>query len=198
MRIALACLKPTENTAQNVRLLLHSLDALEDSADLIVFGKRFLNDEHSAPLEAENPLFEAVCEAARRYHTGISFGFCERTLNGVSDVQLVIGPDGKILCKMKQDETAAFSLGGKSFVLSECEEAATTYPAANAVLWPLSRTYNPTAWNSVTKFDYMRRASQSARQVLLVNTPGGALHTQDGRIRLELPCGEQGYLFANL
>lgn len=197
MRIALASLFSSQNAAENVRLLLHSLEALEDSAELIVFGRQFLQNSDQTGLPENSPLLDAICQTAARYRTGISFGYCERMAHGAADVQVVIGPDGKQLCKTANGEAALFSLGGKSLLLSECEKSFPDHQA-DAVLWPLNHTCNAAAWNSMTKFDYTRRATLAGRQVLLVNTGGGALHVQDGRIRLELPCGEQGYLFANI
>ena len=197
MRIALASLIPSQNAAENVRLLLHSLEALEDSAELIVFGRQFLQNSDQTGLSENSPLLDAICQTAARYRTGVSFGYYEQTPNGAADVQVVIGPDGKQLCKTTAGEAILFSLGGKSLLLSECEKSCPDHPA-DAVLWPLNHACNASAWNSMTKFDYTHRAASAGRQVLLVNTGGGALHVQDGRIRLELPCGEQGYLFANI
>ena len=50
MRIALASLIPSRNAAENVRLLLHSLEALEDSAELIIFGRQFLQNSDQTGL----------------------------------------------------------------------------------------------------------------------------------------------------
>lgn len=198
MRIALASLIPSRNAAENVRLLLHSLEALEDSAELIIFGRQFLQNSDKTGLSENSPLLDAICQTAARYRTGVSFGYYEQTPNGVADVQAVIGPDGKQLCKTAAGEAALFSLNGKTLLLSEYEKSFPDHPEADAVLWPLNHSSNAAAWNSMMKFDYTRHAALAARQVLLVNTGGGALHVQDGRIRLELPCGEQGYLFANI
>ena len=59
MRIALASLISSQNAAENVRLLLHSWESLEDSAELIVFGRQFLQNSDQTGLPENSPLFDA-------------------------------------------------------------------------------------------------------------------------------------------
>lgn len=198
MRIALACFAAPADAAEQVRRLLHSLEALEDSADLIVFGSHFLQGD-PVPGLFGGPAAEVIRQAALLHHTGISFGCCEQTAGGPQAVQLVFSPEGKLVCRAEQGSAGYFVLAGKTLRLQAGDgNIQAAEETADAVLWPVDCACNPAAWNAVTKFDYVSRAARLGRQVLLVNTGGGALHVQDGRIRLELPGGEQGFLFANV
>ncbi len=245
MRIALASQSFKNNDVQhNLQVILHSVEALAESADVILFGETFLQGfdslcweyekDKTVALSQEDEVIGCIRAAAKQWGVAVCFGYVEKAGEALYSSQLFIGADGGIKENFRRvspgwKEPVAddhykegahfetFTYGGKSFAIALCgdlwqegrvEEMTALHP--DVVLWPVYCDYNPTAWNTVTKFEYAQLAGQTGSQVLLVNSicgdakegetraRGGAVHFFKGRLRGELPAGEDGYLFANV
>lgn len=245
MRIALASVPfINKNTAHNLQTILHTVEALSASADVILFGEAFLQGfdspvwdytrDEALALAQTSDTIDRIRAAARQYATAVCFGYIEKDEAALYSSQMFIGDDGSIVHNFRRvspgwkepradshyregDSFAAFDYKGKRLAIALCgdlwqegrpEEMRALQP--DAVLWPVYCDYSDVAWNTVIKFDYARQAGLAGRSVLLVNSicgeapgsevraRGGAAHFWDSRIRLELPAGEEGFLFANI
>ena len=238
MRIALASQSFTDRDTQgNLQVVLHAVEALPESADVICFGEMFLQGFGSlcwdykkgrdTALSQEDEPIACIRAAAKRWGVAVCFGYVEKAGDALYSSQMFVGADGEIAENFRRvspgwQEPAAdahykegahfetFTYKGKTLAVALCgdlwqegrpEEMNALHP--DAVLWPVYCDYNAAAWNTVVKFEYARQAGLAGNNVLLVNSigggaRGGAAHYWKNRIRLELPAGENGYLFANV
>ena len=148
MRIALASQSFKNNDVQhNLQVILHSVEALAESADVILFGETFLQGfdslcweyekDKTVALSQEDEVIGCIRAAAKQWGVAVCFGYVERAGEALYSSQLFIGADGGIKENFRRvspgwKEPVAddhykegahfetFTYGGKSFAIALC------------------------------------------------------------------------------
>lgn len=205
MKIALSSAPvKTRDIEFNMQAMIDAMKKASGLAELIVFGESVLQgfdclcwdyetDKHTAVALTDAPVHR-MCEAAKQYSIGVSFGFIERTGDRLYSSQIFIGSDGEIVTVFHRVSVGwkafgktdnhyqegqhfeKFCYGGKSFAIGLCGDLWTDgrpeeMKAQNAdvVLWPVWCDYKADTWNNSMKYEYAQQAALCGDCVLLVN-----------------------------
>lgn len=205
MRIALAS-TPVKNrdVSYNLSAIVQTIETYCDRAELIVFGESALQGFECLTWDyrtdclmaaAQNaPEIRRICEAARKNHIAVSFGYIEKVEESLYSSQIVIDATGTIIHNFHRisvgwkeywytdehyregNRFETFSYMGKSFAIGLCgdlwtegrpEEMSALNP--DIVLWPVWCDFKAKEWNSRIKYEYADQAKLCGDSVLLVN-----------------------------
>lgn len=227
----------------NQNVMIDTLRACADEADMVIFGEAFLQGFYAATfdpahdaqiaLSQDDGIILEICSAARRYETGISFGFIEKAGGRFYSAQMTIDGGGNIIdvyrrvspgwkeasageCYCEGEGFHTFSFMGKTIAVGLCGDLwydenieAVKRLRPDAVFWPVYTDFNDEAWNAAEKYEYARQAGRLGTKVLYVNAlcrdkageeiaRGGAALFEGGRIRWEVPSGQEDVLLVRI
>lgn len=205
MKLALAALGfINEDIRHNQRVIIDTLKANQGRADLILFGEAFLQGfygptfdlahDREIALPVDHPVINEIREAAKKFHTAISFGFIERAGDDFYSTQLTIGPEGQVMDRFRRvspgwkekdagpsyregEDFHAFTFLGVKMATALCgdlwydenlDKIRALQP--DLLLWPVYTDYPYRDWNTSIKYDYADRANKACDRVAYVNS----------------------------
>lgn len=206
MQIALAGLGFITNDLEyNKKKIIDTIEKYSGRADLILFGESFLqgfecltwdyDKDIEIALEVDSPVIKEIRETARKYKTGVSFGFIEGDGEVIYSSQISLGDDSEIINLFRRlstgwKEPKVFSndryAEGEDFPLFEykgikisvglCGDlwydeniSRLTDLKADLILWPVYTDFNYKVWNDEEKYEYGKQVS-ALKKVAYVNS----------------------------
>ncbi|MBO2517164.1 MAG: carbon-nitrogen hydrolase family protein [Clostridiales bacterium] len=205
MKIALAAVGfITGNIAYNRDKIISVTREYAGKADMILFGETFLQGFDPLCWEYEKDRRIAVeqnCQeigqirrAAAETGTAVSFGYIERSGDGLYSSQMTADGSGEIIHHYRrisagwkeriadghyreEESFSSFEYKGKRFSVGLCgdlwdDENCAKMKAMNAdiVLWPVYTDFNYREWNGRIRQEYAVQAGKCGKTVLYVNS----------------------------
>lgn len=193
-----------EDSIHNKNVIINTLKQYSGKADMVIFGEAFLqgfyglnfqvvHDEKIA-VSKDDVMIKEICNAAKEYGMGVSFGFIEKEGDIFYSSQITIASDGTILDVYRRvspgwkeefaneqyregDGFHIFVYEGKTIAIGLCgdlwfDENVTAIKELNAdvVFWPVYTDFNSEEWNKEIKHEYAEQAGGIGSKVLYVNS----------------------------
>ena len=205
MRCALASLGfINEDLKYNKEVIIDTMIECSEKADVVIFGEAFLqgfyglnfNEKHDAEIAISlgDEIIREICQVAKQYAIGVSFGFIEKTEDSFYSSQIIIDKNGCVIDLYRRvspgwkekiasekyregKEFSAFYFEGKRIVIGLCgdlwyDENVDKVKGLNpdVVFWPVYTDFNFNEWNTSIKFEYAEQASKFCDVALYVNS----------------------------
>ncbi len=205
MKCALAALGfINEDSVHNKNVIVNALKQYSGKVDMLIFGEAFLQGFYGLNFQVEHDekiavskddvIIREICNVAKEYKIGVSFGFIEKEGDIFYSSQITIDTDGTILDLYRRvspgwkeefaneqyhegDGFHTFVYDGKTIAIGLCgdlwfDENIESLKMLNAdvVFWPVYTDFNSGEWNTEVKHEYAEQAGRMESKVLYVNS----------------------------
>lgn len=193
-----------EDSIHNKNVIIGIMKQYAGKADVVIFGEAFLQGFYGLNFQVEhdekiavskdNDIIREICNVAKEYKIGVSFGFIEREGDIFYSSQITVAADGTILDIYRRvspgwkeefaneqyregDGFHTFVYEGKSIAVGLCGDlwfdenvAAIKELQADVVFWPVYTDFNSEEWNTEVKYEYAEQGGGIGSKVLYVNS----------------------------